>query len=52
MSKIPLYAMFLICLTEFALYLAQGALTRNERMLFIVMMCTALIFWNRLRKTS
>jgi hypothetical protein len=48
---IPLFAMVLICLASFALFAAQGALQRGQRMLFIVLMVIALIFWKRSLKS-
>jgi hypothetical protein len=51
-KQISLFIIILLCLTAYALYTAQDALHRGERMLSFVMILIALIFWKRLQKTS
>lgn len=47
-----LFVIILVALAGFALYAAQDAFHRGERMLFIVLLFIAVIFWKRIQKSS
>ena len=49
-KQFSLFVVILLCLAAYALYAAQKALHRGELMLFIVLICITVIFWNRSHK--
>ncbi|HXW89044.1 MAG TPA: hypothetical protein VEK33_00720 [Terriglobales bacterium] len=53
MSKqMSLFVVILVILAGYALYAAQGALHRGERMAFIVLLFIAVLFWKRVQKSA
>jgi len=51
-KKLSLFVFVFLGLTAYALYAAQRAMHRGELMAFIVLMFVAVIFWNRVQKSS
>ena len=51
-KKLSLFVVVFLGLTAYALYAAQRAIHRGELMAFIVLMFIAVIFCNRVQKSS
>jgi dipeptide/tripeptide permease len=51
-KKLSLFVVVCLCLTAYAIYTTQRAMHRGELIASIVLMFIAVIFWNRVKKSS